>query len=506
MTTISFNEFKKTFGESNTYSQEQDVKNNQTGNSNSGFFGGMKDTVSSISKGFTEDIPQRASNIYNAVKKAGTTGETRDVLSASLAVPGQIIGAAGDVLGRTVGPVAEAAENARGLISPSGELGQSIRDRLEGVVADYIKFKQDDPQSAQDIGNLFNIVSTLASVKPAGKALNATEKASQIVGGTLDEAGKQFLNTSIKVVKKVGDKTKTLGEYPVSRVPKLLGIFSGESDDVIQNALKNPEAARAGLASGDEALRNAVTEGSKNSIKLRNSFINGFTKAKDDVLGQYSKILIPKNNLKGEFNKLLKENKVIINKDRTLDFSVSPIIANPGEISKIQAAYKALDKWDKLSISSLDEYKQLVGKLTRFATEAGVPSKSPFLGTLYNKLNDIAVSKLPKDIGLKYLELNKKFSDNIGLYDDMVDVFNSGDPFTKLANALGKNKDSIRQLIGFYEQKSGKQVLPTVAGRELGMEKNAAFGFLNPRSWIDFFISPEKQGRIILKVGEKLKK
>ena len=88
------------------------------------------------------------------------------------------------------------------------------------------------------------------------------------------------------------------------------------------------------------------------------------------------------------------------------------------------------------------------------------------------------------------------------MYDEIVDAFNSGDPFTKLANSLGKNKDTLRQIIEFYEQKTGKDVLPIVAGRELAMEKTAAFGFLNPRSWIDFFISPKVQAKIITKIGE----
>ena len=86
----------------------------------------------------------------------------------------------------------------------------------------------------------------------------------------------------------------------------------------------------------------------------------------------------------------------------------------------------------------------------------------------------------------------------------MVDAFNSGDPFTRIANSLGKNKDSVRGLLEWYEKQSGKPVLPVVAGRELAMEKTAAFGFLNPRSWIDFFISPKIQAKIVTKVGEKV--
>lgn len=209
--------------------------------------------------------------------------------------------------------------------------------------------------------------------------------------------------------------------------------------------------------------------------------------------------------MKGIFNAALRDNGVTVGKDGSLDFTKSKIVANPGEVTKIKQAYDALNQWDSFTIDSLDEYKQLVGKLTRFADEAGVPSKSPFLGRIYNDLNTIAAQKLPPNVAAQYKALNKNFSDNIGLYDDVVDAFNSGDPFSKLANALGKNKDSLRQVLEFYaQQPGGKDVLPIVAGRELSMEKTAAFGFLNPRSWVDLLISPKVQAKITTRAGEAL--
>lgn len=307
----------------------------------------------------------------------------------------------------------------------------------------------------------------------------------------------------------IDDVVGRAGTYAEGRLPKLLGIFSGESDDVVKNALRNPKLADIGIEKGDDALRLAIKEGSENSIKIRSSFIEGHKQAKNQILGQFSKKIVPKSDVKGAFDNLLRANKVEVLRDGSLDFTRSQIIANPGEVSKIKAAYEALNSptigWEKFSIDELDEYKQLVGKLTRFATEAGVPSKSPFLGRLYNELNQAAVKNLPKELGDQYLTLNKKFSETIDLYDDVVDAFNSGDPFTRLANALGKNKDSLREVLDFYaKQEGGTDILPIVAGRELAMEKTAAFGFLNPRSWIDLLISPSTQAKIITRVGEKL--
>lgn len=368
------------------------------------------------------------------------------------------------------------------------------------------EFHETNPELAKDLRDVIDIASL-------GVGTFGEKTIQEGVEGGARETLERVIPKSLKNIKTgvvetaegVGRNAGKIGGYAESRVPKLLGIFSGENDDVISQALKNPKAADIGIEQGDVALRQAVEEGATNSVKLRQAYIQGFSQAKQDVMGEYTKTLIPKNNVVGTFNKLLKENDVVVNKDGTLDFTVSKIKANPGEISKINDAYAALKKWDKFSIDSLDEYKQLVGKLTRFSSEGNVPSKSPFLGRLYNELNDIAYERLPKDVADKYRGLNKQFSENIELYDDMVDVFNSGDPFTKLANSLSKNKDTIRQVLDFYEQKSGKSVLPIVAGRELAMEKTAAFGFLNPRSWVDFFISPKLQGKIILRAGERLK-
>ena len=358
----------------------------------------------------------------------------------------------------------------------------------------FQEWSERHPEASKDIMNVADIAGLLgakSTIAPIEKGIKSTMQATTKIAG--------------KTISKVTPNFTSVGEYTAGRLPKLLGIFSGENDDVIRNALVNPKVAKIGIEQGDDALRKAVQEGATNSIKIKNTFIQSYTQAKQKVLGQYDKILVPKNNVKGIFNNLLRKNEVKVSPEG-LDFSTSKIVANPGEIAKIKAAWEGLDKWGKFTLGSVDDYKQFVGKLRKFADELGVPSKSPFLGEFYNNLNRIIIDnpKVPKDIRLKYSTLNKNFSNQIDLYDDIVDAFNSGDPFTKLANALGKNKDTLRQTLEFYEKQSGKQILPLVAGRELAMEKSAAFGFLNPRSWIDLLISPKMQGKAVIKVGEKL--
>ena len=88
------------------------------------------------------------------------------------------------------------------------------------------------------------------------------------------------------------------------------------------------------------------------------------------------------------------------------------------------------------------------------------------------------------------------------MFVDIFDAFNKGDPFTKLANSLGDNKDTLRKVLEFYDSMTGTGTKSIIAGRIIGQEKNAAFGILNPRSWIDFFISPKLQGSIITRTAK----
>jgi hypothetical protein len=373
---------------------------------------------------------------------------------------------------------------------------KSYISESENTVGDIVEGKQPLWKAATPFAE---VPLSGIQTKIAGKQLF---KAGGLVKDTLEKAGEKVVNPLAKT-------TSDVANYGVSRLPKALSIFSGETDDVIKYALKDTKVADLGLQQGDAALRNAVNIGAKDSIQLRNNFTNGYGLAKDKILGQYTKTLVPKSDVKTVFDDLLKENNVKILKDGSLDFSRSNIVANPGEMGKIKQAYETLNTYKSFNLSSLDDYKQLVGKLARFPQEGGGSSKSPALGRLYYQLNDIAATKLPKDIATQYIKANNDYSKNIELYDDMVDAFNSGDPFSRLAGTLSKNKDTLRQVIEFYETKSGKQILPIVAGRELGLNKmtsTGAFSWISPRSWIDFFISPKKQGEIILKLGSKLPK
>lgn len=384
----------------------------------------------------------------------------------------------------------------KGFLGGLGEVGSDIADVAGGTL----------PLIGGVLGAAGGTVAGLGVGGIAGGAIGATagESARQAIGrfmGVRDDVSLGSEATDLALTAGLSYLGGKVGKYVVSRFPKLLGIFSGEGDDAIRAALNNPKAADIGLAQGDDAIRALVKEGSEKSIQLRTNFINSYSNAFKDLTKQYYGKLVSKNTILKEFTQMLGDNRVKLNKG-VLDFAVSKIKANPGEISKINAAYEAITQWDDWTLNGVNQLKQLVGGLTKFADDAGIPSKSPFLGRFYNSLDNTIKNNLPKDAAAKYSVMNKKFSDTIDLFDDMVDAFNKGDPFTRLANSLGENKDTLRKVLEFYDSMTGTGTKAIIAGRTIGQEKNAAFGILNPRSWIDFFISPKLQGSIITRTAK----
>ena len=188
-----------------------------------------------------------------------------------------------------------------------------------------------------------------------------------------------------------------------------------------------------------------------------------------------------------------------------LNFSISKIKANPGEVAKIQSAYEAVKIWKDWSFSGVVELKQLLGKLRTFEESALKQSKSPTLGKLYHFVDETIKSRLPNNVRQNYIKANTYFSKNIDLVNEMYDAFNSGDTFKKLAQIFGKNNDSLRQIVKRYEQVSGEKFTSTLAGRELSAEGEMAL--FNPRTWLDAVVPPKIQASIITgsaKLGKKI--
>jgi hypothetical protein len=389
-----------------------------------------------------------------------------------------------------------------------GALQDYVINPTANVISDnkHIQdFMQSNPHADEIFGNLLAIIGSIVGGKMAPEIKSVTTATTDSLGNTInvvktgitDKASAIAGNIDNVASKVIDTSKKVLG----GRDTKLLSIFSGEQTPVIESALKFPKEADLGIHNGDVALRNAVQTGAETSIKARQSFTQAYGEAFNKLVGKNSGTLLDKNAIIQKFNDFLVENKVSSKKGK-LDFTTSDIKTNPGEVSKIQSTAEAIMNWKDFTLQGANELKQLVGKYTKFANEAGGSSKSPFLGKLYDYLDTQIKENLPKTSRKAYTDMNTKFSNTIGLYNEMVDAFNSGDPFTKLSQLFGANKDTLRQVVDFYEQQTGNKIAPIIAGRTLAAEKTAAFGFLNPRSWVDFFVPPKLQAEIVTGYGK----
>lgn len=290
--------------------------------------------------------------------------------------------------------------------------------------------------------------------------------------------------------------------YFSRRIPKLLGMISGESVDIVEQGLRNPQAVDIGLEQGNVAIRNTIKQGSKGAIKLRGNFNKSFNSAMKTVFDSADET-IPKKTILSQFDDLLKGAKVKIKRGK-LDFDISNIKANPGEVTKINNAYKSVKNWDDFSVAGVNKLKQNIGKFTRYTTEGGLTTaRSDTLNRLYGQVDDLIVTSLPESSKNMYIANNRIYSKNIGLLDDLVDVFTKGkSKFSRITGLFGKNKDELREIIEMAEGVGVTKDLPgIVAGRELGLEKGG-IGSLDIRSAFDVLFSPKAQGKLITTIGK----
>lgn len=339
---------------------------------------------------------------------------------------------------------------------------------------------------------------------PLGSAggVGLGELARQAVGqafgvGKIDvtEAGKEAAITYLG-----GKALKSIGGYMLSRIPKILAMVTGQNVDEVTSVLSNPKAADIGIREGDEALRRIVNEGSKESRSIFNNFLAGQKLGISKIAQKYTRPISSKEEIMSIFEEAIGEEGITVGKGG-LQYPAEFLADPMNNARRISNVYRALLGKGDLDLIKLNSIKQMVGEAAGFVERSG-KAKVPVLGRLYHDLDDIIKFRLPIDLSKRYGMLNEVFSANIKLYSDMVKAFNSTDPFTKLAGVFRENADKLRQMVTLYEEKTGKSILPQIAGRAISGEREAAFGLLNPREWIDIVWSPRGQALFVSGVGK----
>lgn len=321
-----------------------------------------------------------------------------------------------------------------------------------------------------------------------------SEIAQPIMSGILTYAGG-------KVLQKVGG-------YVAGRFPKAASVITGEQDPIIRSALANPKAADIGIAQGDDALRSIVKKGAEGSLKLKNDFIKTHIAGMQKLFKGNTAKIANRSELLSAFQKSLNEAESTITKTGKLILDKEFKAAYPQRAFQIKQAFNLIKSQKKFTFESLYKLKQAVGQNAKFPKVPGVASKNPVLGSFYHYLNEFIKAKVPKNVATKYNNLNEIFTDHIRIYDQLVEAFNKGDPFKKVASVFAENNDTIRRLMQFYEEATGEKIMGAVAGRAIASEKQASF-FLNPRAIIDLIISPKAQAKGVTisgRIGQRVSK
>jgi len=304
----------------------------------------------------------------------------------------------------------------------------------------------------------------------------------------------------------VGGKLfQKVGKYIANRMPPLLATLTGQNTDEITKILNNPKIADLGIQQGDDALRAMVDEGAKKSIQLKGDFIKAQADAVAKIAKQYPQPLLERNQFLDLFKSALRQENIRVSKVGNIMFSKEFLASDGGRyansIAKVWNAARVKRGFD---LNSIVDIKQVIGEAAGFP-KAGGTSKIPALGRLYHQLDNMIKAKLPTNLAKQYGELNEAFSGNIKNYSDLAKAFNSADPFSKVAGVFANNKDSLRRLMIFYEQKTGQKITTVLAGRNIATERGSIpFGILNPRSWIDIVISPSMQAKGVSMIGKTL--
>lgn len=379
---------------------------------------------------------------------------------------------------------------------------KAIGDKIGGQdkVQEVVNLYQSDPNFKDTVDGATNVLRAVGDAQAIKQAATSISSAFQKVSPRVSAGVNQIKNSVSNSIDTIKSKAPAVIE---GKDTKALSMLTGNKNSQIQSALDNPIEADLGIKNGDEALRKAVQEGGQSSIDARATFERGYHKAFNELVKENPNKLVQGKKVLYQFADNLKNERIEISPDGKLDFTKSLIKANPGEAGKIQAAYDAVRNWNDWTLQGTNDLKMLVAKLTKFATEQGGSSKSPFLGRFSHYLDSTIKSELPTKSAAQYADMNSKFSNSIEIYNEMVDAFNSGDPFKRLAQLFGDNNDSLRQIVNFYEKETGNKIAPIVAGRSLAQDTTKVFGgVFNPRTWVDFFLDPKTQAKIVTGVGK----
>jgi hypothetical protein len=396
-----------------------------------------------------DKLSSRASNVGNALKQGIEAGKDNSpsnfasgatkMINAGASIPGQAIGAIGDVLG--------AGLNATGLDKPIATIVKPIVET--DTAQKLMDFYHSLPQETQDLlGNATNIASVIPVVKGGQVGVDATEQALKATSNAVKSGVQTATEAVSPIVKGASDITRMAGES-LARVPDRIktNVAEKQAMDAEIKSLPNvtaQTAVRDGVDILDvKNLSNTLPENKNIASKLIQGvkeFASGKSKTdpieivgspivqglkaiekKRSVvgkeLGEISRNLgiITKPELTdGVFNRISKTIEGITLKNGKLIFKDTVLANSPTEQKAIQTAFNNATKWGdgrKAHLYRQELFEILGGKKKSLENITDTQEKA--LNAIRAGLSDVLETKNPayKALSNEYRKLMEPLSE-----------------------------------------------------------------------------------------------
>jgi hypothetical protein len=372
------------------------------------------------------DLMGRVENVKNQIRQvkdsetvAGTVGQAAQT---NLRVMGQAAGAVGDVIGAGVNAATGGGLDKLGEYIASTETGQKLGSMLQ-------QFQQDNPETAEVLGDVFNIASLVPVGAAAKPVASGVAKGIQGVGKVAKETTEALAEGATQVAQ--GIKPLTEG---ITAIPRRVAANVAEkqaTEKVIQS-LPSKVAQVAARDGVDIADINIVSKLPKQGVKQYDDLLNSAKKfaageSQIDPIEQVGKPLVAQlkkadaerkiigkqlgevaDNL-GMVTKPELETSVFANlkgtkgleglkvKNGKLDFSETVIANTPADQKAVQQAFTNATKWGngkKAHLYRQELFETLGGK--KRSLEMMTDTQEKALEAVRKGLSDVLETKNPQ--------------------------------------------------------------------------------------------------------------
>lgn len=418
------------------------------------FTGDVSETVG----GLKSDIETRADKIgeINQAQQSGEQGFLRSAFQKF----GQGVGAASDVIGRTVVGAGKAllpqsAEEAIGGAVEKGVGAVVETDPVQNLLQKFETIKETDPALARDIDSALGI------------GLLTTDLATAGLGGQAVRTGARGINKGIDVAEQgVGAVTKGGARVAEEGV----GVLTGTSQETLEQAFMSSFKGGKDATKFKEALRGQTTpeelvDNVRTSLETVRS--NNSRRYKESLTPIVDETVDTSNitqSLKNKFN----EFNISVKEKGELDFSQSKFRTVPQAQTKIQQTYnEAVGLGDNATIGQVDTTRQALNELKLVGDDNSARSA--------NALIEEAIGSV-RNSGKQvdgYERLLSEFGENAEFLEEITRSLASGDKQTidtayrRLATSLKTNNERRRNLIRELDEVTGNSILSDVSGQQL---------------------------------------